>query len=97
MSTVEPPTPTDLLIELGREGLYLAVLLAAPAVVAAFAVGLIVSVAQAVTQVHEPTAGFLAKTIAVLAVLSAFAPWIGAQLHRFATVAWQLLPALAAS
>ena len=75
-------TPADLL-DVAREGLYLAVLLVAPAVTAGAAAGLLVAVVQTATQVQEQTIGFAARAIAVVASLLVAGPWIGAQLRVF--------------
>ncbi len=87
-------TTTEALVELAREGLYLAVLLSAPAVVAALFVGFLVSAAQAATQIHEHTLSFAPKILAVLAALALFAPWIGQSLQAFTVELLELIPRL---
>jgi flagellar biosynthetic protein FliQ len=84
----------DLLVRVCREGLLLAVLLSAPAVLAAMFVGLFVSIVQATTQVQEQTLSFVPKVVAVVLALIATGPWIGAQLVRFTSALFALLPAL---
>lgn len=75
-------SPADL-IDVAREGLYLAVLLVAPPVVAGAVAGLAVAVLQTATQVQEQTIGFAARAIAVVGSLLVTGPWIGAQLQVF--------------
>ncbi len=53
---------------------------AGPAVAAAAAIGLIIALIQALTQVHEATLTFAPKIIAVLIVVGISAPFIGAGL-----------------
>jgi len=48
-------------IHLGREALYVALLVAAPMLGLALIVGLIISILQATTQLHEQTLSFVPK------------------------------------
>ena len=70
-------------IELGREAVMLTLLLAAPALIAALVVGLVVSLFQAVTQVQEHTLSFVPKIIAVLIVAMLTGPWVLSRLVAF--------------
>ena len=79
-------------VRVAREGLYLAVLVSAPPVLAALAVGLVVSLLQATTQIQEQTLTFAPKLLAVLLALAVAAPWIGAQLTRFAGAVLDAVP-----
>lgn len=72
------------LLHLGREALLLALLLSAPALGAALAVGLVTGVAQAATQVQEPALGVVPRLAGVLGALVLCGPWIGSRLVRFA-------------
>ncbi len=83
------------LIRMAQEGLYLALLIAAPAVLASAVAGLLSGVLQATTQLQDPTLTLVPKILAVAVSLAIFAPWISGQLVRFGTVLWEGLPALA--
>jgi flagellar biosynthesis protein FliQ len=74
--------PTSL--ALGREALLLALLVSAPPLLAALAVGLATGVLQAATQVQEPTLGVVPRLAAALGALAVAGPWIGARVARFA-------------
>ena len=63
-------------IQLAREAMLVALLLAAPMLGFGLLVGLLVSVIQAVTQVNEMTLTFIPKIIAVMLALALFLPWI---------------------
>jgi len=78
------------LIALGREALVVALLVSAPPLLAALAVGLVVGVLQAATQVQEPAVGVVPRTAAVLAALAVGGPWMGLRLVRFAAAALEL-------
>jgi flagellar biosynthetic protein FliQ len=69
-----------------REGLYLALLLSAPPLLAVLLVGVLSSAFQTVTQLHEPTLAFVPKLIAVALALMAAGPFIGEQLVRFTRI-----------
>ena len=68
-------TTTDA-VQLAREAMLVALLLAAPMLGFGLLVGLFVSIIQAVTQVNEMTLTFIPKIIAVMAALALFMPWI---------------------
>jgi flagellar biosynthesis protein FliQ len=84
------------LLHLGREALLVVLAVSAPPLLAALAVGLVTGVAQAATQVQEPTIAVVPRLVAVLAALGVAAPWIGARVVAFARAAFDLLPRIAA-
>ena len=61
---------------IGRQALELTLLVSAPPLLAALAVGLLVSVFQAATQINEMTLSFIPKLIAILVVLIPAGPWM---------------------
>ncbi|HKA89134.1 MAG TPA: flagellar biosynthetic protein FliQ [Haliangiales bacterium] len=82
----------EILIRLARESLFLALALAAPVVLATLVVAVAVGVLQAATQVQDATVGFAPRAAAVTVALVVTAPWIGAELVRFAQVVLDLIP-----
>ncbi len=72
------------LLHVAREALVVALLVSAPPLAAALAVGVVTGVLQAATQVQEPTIGVVPRLVAVVVALAAAAPWIGARVARFA-------------
>lgn len=72
------------LTTLSQQALLLSVAVALPVVGAAALVGLLVSVLQAATQLQDHTIGHLPRLLAVVAVLVATGPWMGAQIAEFA-------------
>lgn len=66
----------DQVLQLGREALFLAVLLGAPLLITALAVGLLIGVFQAATQINEMTLSFIPKLLAMAAVLAMAGPWM---------------------
>lgn len=61
---------------IGRHALELTLLVSAPLLLAALAVGLLVSVFQAATQINESTLSFIPKLIAILVMLVLAGPWM---------------------
>lgn len=60
----------------GREALQLALLISAPLLLTALAVGVIVGLFQAATQINEMTLSFIPKMLAMAAVLVITGPWM---------------------
>jgi len=63
-------------IQLFQQALMLALMLAAPMLLFGLVAGLVVSIFQAVTQVHEMTLTFIPKILAVVLSLFLFLPWM---------------------
>ena len=66
----------DLAIEVGREALFMVMLVAAPMLGLGLIVGVIVSIFQATTQIQEQTLVFVPKIIATFVAILIFGPWI---------------------
>ena len=64
----------ETVLDIGREALWLAVLLAGPMLGAALAVGLFIGVIQAATQIQEMTLSFIPKLLALVSVLFIIGP-----------------------
>lgn len=64
----------DIVLEIGREALYLIVILAGPLLLSALLVGLIVGVLQAATQIQEQTLSFIPKLLALVIALAVMGP-----------------------
>lgn len=71
------------LLELAAESLMWVLILSAPAVLAGMAVGFIISLFQAVTQIQEQTLTFVPKIIAVFIVLLISGGWMIDQITQF--------------
>jgi flagellar biosynthetic protein FliQ len=82
------------LTRLTAETLYLVLLVSGPVLLASLAVGLVVGLLQAVTQVQEQTLSFVPKLVAVGLVLAIGGAWMGGELLRFTHRLWTALPTL---
>ena len=60
----------------GRQALELMLVVAAPLLLVALVVGLVVSVIQAITQINEATLSFVPKILALAATLVLAGPWM---------------------
>ena len=74
----------DLATELLRQSLVLALLVCTPVLAVGLVVGVVFSLAQAVTQIQEHTLSFIPKIAAMLIVAVVTLPWIGSHLMEFA-------------
>ena len=66
----------EFIVGFGKEVVWITLLVAGPMLLFGLVVGLIVSVFQAVTQVHEMTLTFIPKILAVIFALVLFFPWM---------------------
>lgn len=70
-------------IDLGRRALMVTLTVSAPILFVGMAVGLVISILQAVTQVQEQTLSFVPKIIAMILAVGFLLPWIAQQLLAF--------------
>ena len=68
-------TPQTVLT-LAQQALWTTALVAAPLLLTALAVGLVVSIFQAATQINESTLSFIPKLLAMFAALVIAGPWM---------------------
>ncbi|NLB06372.1 MAG: flagellar biosynthesis protein FliQ [Desulfobulbaceae bacterium] len=72
-------------IHVGRQAVETVLLTAAPMLIAAMVIGLLISIFQAATQINEQTMTFIPKIVAVFVTLLIFGPWIIELLVTFTT------------
>jgi flagellar biosynthetic protein FliQ len=72
-------------MSIGGETLKTMMLIAGPMLIAAMAIGIIVSVLQAITQINESTLTFIPKMVAIILVLVIMAPWMMETLTNYST------------
>ena len=65
-----------IVMEIGRQAIEVTLLIAAPMLVTALVVGLIISIFQAATQLNESTLQFVPKLVAMFVVLLLAGPWM---------------------
>ena len=82
----------DFVITFAQEAIKTTILVSMPMLGLGLAVGLIVSIFQAVTQIHEMTLTFVPKILVVLLALLFFASWMLEQLMRFTSTTIEQIP-----
>ena len=75
-------------LELVRSAIWTVLIGAGPSVGAAMAVGIVVALVQALTQIQEVTLTFVPKIVAILLVLLVTGTFVGSQIHAFAEMTY---------
>ena len=75
----------EMVIAIGQQALQVMVMLAAPMLLAALAVGLFIGMLQAATQINEMTLSFIPKLIVLVAALWIAGPWMLNLITSYAT------------
>ena len=78
----------------GQQGLHLLLMVAAPVLLTVLAVGLVVSIFQAATQINEATLSFVPKMIAAVGVLTLAGPWMLSTLVEYLQRTLQAIPSV---
>lgn len=63
-------------LTIGQNALFLLLAVAAPVLLTVLGVGLVISLFQAITQIHEQTLAFVPKLVAAIAVFAIAGPWM---------------------
>lgn len=83
-----------MVIELGRQSLWIAVLVCAPLLVVALVVGVVIGMVQAATSINEMTLSFIPKLLALAIVSLAFGSWQLGLLVDFTRSIFERIPGL---
>ena len=84
----------DTVLTVGREALWLAVLLSGPLLLSALGVGLLIGIFQAATQIQEMTLSFIPKLLALVVALFIAGPWMISLVVSFSQRLFQEIPVL---
>ena len=84
----------DTVIELGRQGMNITVMLAAPLLLAALAAGLLIGMFQAATQIQDMTLSFIPKLVVLVIALGMTGPWMLTQLVDYTRQLFEMIPSL---
>lgn len=66
----------DFVIEIANQAIKVTMMLAAPMLLGALVIGILVSIFQAVTQINEQTLSFIPKIVIIVGVLVFLSPWM---------------------
>lgn len=76
----------------GQQGLWILLMVSAPVLIVVLAVGLVVSIFQAATQINEATLSFVPKIVAAVVVLAVAGPWMMTTLVEYLQRTLQAIP-----
>jgi len=82
----------EFVVTFAQEAIKVTILVSMPMLGLGLAVGLLISIFQAVTQIQEMTLTFVPKIIVVLLALVFFASWMLEHLMHFATTTIEQIP-----
>jgi len=85
---------TAMVIDLGRQALWTAVLVCAPLFTGSLVVGVVVGIFQAATSINEQTLSFIPKLIGMALALLLFGSWQIVTLVDFTRSIFQRIPTL---
>lgn len=63
-------------IDIGRQAIWVTLMVSGPMLIAGLVVGLVVGIFQAVTQIHEMTLTFIPKILIMVLVFLLLLPWM---------------------
>jgi len=78
----------------GQEGLMQLLMVSAPVLLTVLAVGLVVSIFQAATQINEQTLSFIPRLLVMLLTLIWAGPWLVRELMEYTQTLVQNIPLL---
>jgi flagellar biosynthesis protein FliQ len=84
----------DTVIDLGQQALYVIVMLAAPMLLSALAIGLLIGMFQAATQINEMTLSFIPKLLILVLSIMVAGPWMLDTLLNFTRRLYLSIPSL---
>ncbi|MCI9677364.1 MAG: flagellar biosynthesis protein FliQ [Oscillospiraceae bacterium] len=82
---------TTMVTEILRSGVWVVIKIAAPMLVLSMAVGVLLAIFQAVTQIHEQTLSFIFKVTVVVLVLLVGGGWMMETLLDFSRSIFELI------
>jgi flagellar biosynthesis protein FliQ len=84
----------DQVLSIGEHALYVTVMLSAPLLLSALAVGLAISIIQAATQINETTLAFIPKLLGLVAVVFVAGHWMLGLIVGYARHLFESIPSL---
>jgi flagellar biosynthetic protein FliQ len=82
-------------VSIMRGGIFEILILAAPILLVAMVVGLIVSIFQATTSIQEQTLTFVPKIVSIMLVLALLGSWMFGSLEQYTKDLFALIPQMA--
>jgi flagellar biosynthetic protein FliQ len=85
---------TAMVIDLGKQTIWVTIIVAAPLLGVALAVGLFIGIIQAATSINEMTLSFIPKLLVMAMALALFGSWQLVTLVDFARSIFERIPTL---
>jgi flagellar biosynthetic protein FliQ len=85
---------TSMVVDLGRQALWMTMLVSAPMLAVGLLVGLVVGVFQAATSINEQTLSFIPKLLAIGLTAAVFGGWMINTLMDYTKVLYGRIPGL---
>lgn len=82
------------LVHYAYQSMMLVLMLSMPVLLTATAIGVLVGLFQALTQIQDQTLPFGLKLIGVIVIMAMTARWVGIELHRFTVNMFDTIPTL---
>jgi flagellar biosynthetic protein FliQ len=79
---------------IGQQALWVTMMIAAPMLLSALAVGLLVGMFQAATQINELTMSFIPKLLVLVAALVVAGPWMLSVISSYTVQLFAQIPSL---
>lgn len=83
-----------MVVDIARHAIWVSILLGAPLLLTALAVGLFIGIIQAATSINEMTLSFIPKLLAMALALVVFGGWQLSTLVDFSRVMFERIPLL---
>ena len=84
----------EMVTTIGQQALWVTILIAAPMLLSALAVGLIIGMFQAATQINEMTLSFIPKLLILVASLVVAGPWMLSVIVNYTRQLMEQIPSL---
>lgn len=84
----------DTVIDLSQQALYVIVMLAAPMLISALAIGLLIGMFQAATSINEMTLSFIPKLLVLVIAIMIAGPWMLELILNFTRNLYLSIPGL---
>jgi flagellar biosynthetic protein FliQ len=84
----------DFVVQVMFQAINLTLLISLPAVGIGLAVGFLISLFQAITQIQEQTLTFVPKVVSVLLIIAFTSPWMISMMVDFTTTLWNTIPSM---
>lgn len=82
---------TGQIIDITRRALYIATIVAGPLLLICLIIGIVISIFQAATQIHEQSLTFVPKIIVVIILIVVAGNWMVAQISDFTREVFSLV------